>query len=83
MEINDECLIKCMARDKVLVDRGVTEEMLFDSVCRAMKFLESKNSDIYKVQNAISREKQRKEAASIAEKEANELIKRSLYIVYN
>ena len=35
MEINDECLIKCMARDKVLVDRGVIEEMLFDSVCRA------------------------------------------------
>ena len=23
---------KCMARDKVLVDRGVIEEMLFDSV---------------------------------------------------
>ena len=45
--------------------------------------MESRNNDIYKVQNAISREKQRKEAASIAEKEANELIKRSLYIVYN
>ena len=81
MEINDECLIKCMARDKVLVDRGVTEEMLFDSLCRAMKYMESRNSDMYRIQNAISREKQTKVAALIAEKEASDLIKNSLSII--
>ena len=81
MEINDECLIKCMARDKVLVDRGVTEEMLFDSLCRAMKYMESRNNDMYRIQNAISREKQTKVAALIAEKEASDLIKNSLSII--
>lgn len=81
MEINDECLIKCMARDKILIDRGITEEMLFDSLCRAMKYMESRNSDTFRIQNAISREKQTKEAALIAEKEASDLIKNSLSII--
>tara|TARA_B000000475_G_C15750822_1_gene346873 strand:- start:2 stop:250 length:249 start_codon:yes stop_codon:yes gene_type:complete len=81
MEINDESLIRFMAKDKVLMDKGITEEILFDSLCRAMKYMENKNSDIYKVQNAVNREKHTKTAAMIAEKEANDLIKNSLSII--
>ena len=46
-----------------------------------MKYMESRNSDTFRIQNAISREKQTKEAALIAEKEASDLIKNSLSII--
>ena len=45
-----------------------------------MKFLESKNTDRYKIQNAIINEEKTKKAALIAEIEAKELIKNSLNI---
>jgi hypothetical protein len=48
-----------------------------------MKILEERNSDEYKIQNAIVREKQTKKAALIAEKEARDLIEQSLYIRNN
>ena len=45
-----------------------------------MKYLESKNIDQYKIQNAILNEDKTKKAAIIAEKQVKELIETSLDI---
>tara|TARA_B100001175_G_C19510816_1_gene643743 strand:+ start:1744 stop:1998 length:255 start_codon:yes stop_codon:yes gene_type:complete len=80
MEFQDSSLIRIMCNDSVLKERGITENMLEECVIRAMKFLESKNTDRYKIQNAIINEEKTKKAALIAEIEAKELIKNSLNI---
>lgn len=77
MEIYDESLIKIMSRDHTLRERGVTEDMLEQSLIRAMKYLESKRIDNYKIQNAILNQERTKKAALIAEKQVKELIENS------
>ena len=80
MEFQDSSLIRIMCKDSVLKERGITENMLEECVLRAMKVLESRNTDRYKIQNAIINEEKTKKAALIAEIEAKELIKNSLNI---
>jgi len=80
MEFSDESLIHIMAHDSIFIKAGISNEMLVNSVYNAMKILEERNSDEYKIQNAIVRETQTKQAALIAEKEAKDLIEQSLYI---
>jgi hypothetical protein len=77
MEIYDESLIKIMSKDDTLRERGVTEDMLEQSLIRAMKYLESKRIDNYKIQNAILNQERTKKAALIAEKQVKELIENS------
>lgn len=80
MDIYDESLIKLMCKDSVLKERGITENILEECVIRAMKTLENKNMDNFKIQNAIINEEKTKKAALIAEKQAKELIQNSLNI---
>tara|TARA_B110001450_G_C17388156_1_gene386544 strand:+ start:30 stop:284 length:255 start_codon:yes stop_codon:yes gene_type:complete len=80
MEFSDESLIDIMAHDSIFIKAGISKEMIVKSVYNAMKNLEERNSEEYKIQNAIVREKHTKQAALIAEKEARELIEQSLYI---
>lgn len=77
MEIYDESLIKIMCNDQCLRQRGVTEDMLEHSLMRAMKYLESKRIDNYKIQNAILNQEITKKSALIAEKQVKELIENS------
>lgn len=80
MDIYDESLIKVMCNDNALKKRGITQDILEQCVIRAMKYLESKNKDQYKIQNAILNEDKTKKAAIIAEKQVKELIETSLDI---
>ena len=80
MDIYDDSLIKLMCKDKVLKERGITESLLEDCVMRAMKIMESKNVDNFKIQNAIINEEKTKKAAKIAEIQAKELMKHTLNI---
>ena len=80
MDIYDESLIKIMCKDDILKKHGITEDMLEQCVIRAMKYLESKNIDKYKIQNAILNQDKTQKAAIIAEKQVKDLIETSLNI---
>ena len=82
MDIYDESLIKVMCNDNILKNRGITEEMLEQCLIRAMKYLENKNIDQYKIQNAIINQDKTKKAACIAEQQVKDLIESSLNIKY-